>query len=54
MPMYEFECKECGHQFEKSMTVAEHDKEEVRCPKCDSKEVKHLIEDVYVTTSKKS
>ena len=54
MPMYEFECKKCGHQFEKVMSMTEHDEEKVRCPKCESEEVKHLIESVYVTTSKKS
>ncbi len=54
MPIYEFECKKCGHQFEQVMTIAEHDQKKVHCPKCDSDEVEHLIESVYVTTSKKS
>jgi len=38
MPIYEYQCSECGEQFEKfvrSMTG----EEEITCPKCDSKEV---------------
>lgn len=40
MPTYEYECKTCGHRFEKSqsMTAAPLKK----CPKCD-KEVRRLI-----------
>jgi putative FmdB family regulatory protein len=54
MPTYEFECKTCGHEFTRAMTVDEHDKEKVHCPKCDSEDVKHVIESVFVTTSRKS
>jgi putative FmdB family regulatory protein len=54
MPAYEYECKKCGRTFNLVMSIREHDKAEVRCPKCKSKEVKHLIESFYVTTSKKS
>jgi putative FmdB family regulatory protein len=56
MPVYEYECKKCGHQFSVvlSMEAHEHDKDKVRCPKCNSKEVKHLVESVFVTTSRKS
>ena len=54
MPNYEFECKTCGHEFSRTMTVDDHDKEKVRCPKCESEDVRHVIEPVNVTTSKKS
>ena len=54
MPNYEFECRNCGHQFSRTMTMDEHDHEKVRCPKCDSEDVKHIIESVNVTTSRKS
>lgn len=54
MPDYEFECKKCGEHFEKHMTIKEHDEEKVHCPKCDSEEVEHVFESVFVTTSKKS
>lgn len=54
MPTYEYECAKCHHQFSRVMSMGDHDKEKVRCPKCNSKEVKHMVEPVFVTTSKKS
>jgi len=48
MPIYEYECKKCGHGF--SLTLAK----KVRCPKCKSQDAKHIIASVFVTTSKKS
>ena len=54
MPLYEYECKKCGREFTLTMTVEEHQKKKVRCPKCKSKSVKHLIASVFVTTSRKS
>ncbi len=54
MPTYDFECRKCGHQFTQVMSMEEHDKKKVRCPKCKSEDLKHLVEPVYVTTSRKS
>jgi len=39
MPMYDFECKACGHTFE---TVAKVD-ELPACPECQSADVSRLI-----------
>ena len=54
MPTYDYECKKCGHQFSLVMSMEQHDKKKVTCPKCKSEEVKHGVEPVFVTTSKKS
>jgi putative FmdB family regulatory protein len=54
MPSYEFECKTCGHEFSLRMSVDERDKKKVRCPKCDSEAVKHVIQSVFVATERKS
>jgi len=56
MPTYGYECRKCRHQFSVFTSMEEHEKdqEKVRCPKCDSKDVKHLVESVFVTTSRKS
>jgi putative FmdB family regulatory protein len=54
MPVYEYECKKCGREFSVVMTLEEHGKRKVKCPKCESKDVRHLIESVFVTTSRKS
>jgi putative FmdB family regulatory protein len=50
----EYECKQCGHEFSAFLSLDERKKKKVRCPKCDSTDVKHVIESVFVTTSKKS
>lgn len=39
MPMFEFSCKKCGHQFEDLVTLAELEAGEVDCPACGSKDV---------------
>ncbi|HWH71291.1 MAG TPA: zinc ribbon domain-containing protein [Candidatus Sulfotelmatobacter sp.] len=58
MPAYEYECKKCGQQFEVILSIQEHERQDkkkaVHCPKCQSNEVEHIIESVFVTTSKKS
>lgn len=41
MPTYEYECKACGHRFEKSQSITA---EPVRiCPECHKKKVNRLI-----------
>ncbi len=54
MPMYDFECTECGKKFTLSESFGEHDRHEQRCPECGSKKVQQLISTVYAKTSKKS
>ena len=40
MPTYEYECKSCGHRFEKSQSMTAEPLKD--CPKC-HKKVKRLI-----------
>jgi putative FmdB family regulatory protein len=54
MPMYEFYCSDCDSHFEQQMTVRDHDKHEVECPKCHSKNVAQHIEQFFAVTAKKS
>lgn len=42
MPIYEFRCKECGHEFEVIMR-ASASKGEVTCPKCHAKDPDRLM-----------
>ena len=51
---YAFGCKKCGHEWSSPMSMNEHQRKKVRCPKCNSDEVKHLVQPVFVTTSRKS
>lgn len=54
MPTYDYECKDCGKKFEVHATIAEHDKQKPKCPKCGGKKVAQLIEPFVAVTSKKS
>ena len=37
MPVYEYLCEACHQTFTKILTIAEHDKEKIVCPKCGCK-----------------
>jgi putative FmdB family regulatory protein len=42
MPRYDFHCHKCGHTFERTTTVSQHEKERRRhpaCPACGSRRV---------------
>ena len=39
MPLFEFTCKKCGHNFEDLVTIAELNDGKVKCPACNSKRV---------------
>ena len=39
MPLYEFTCKKCGHQFEELLTLSEMEAGKLKCPACQSKRV---------------
>lgn len=49
MPLYEFRCANCNHQFVELVAWNERDK--VVCPKCQSKEVKQLLAGFGLATS---
>lgn len=40
MPIYEFECKECGENFEELVSPSQDD---IKCPKCGSDKVEKLF-----------
>ena len=42
MPLYEFECRRCGIQFEK-LVLKPAGAEDVKCPSCRSEEVEEKI-----------
>ena len=54
MPHYEFFCHACKKTFSKSLTVAEHEKENIVCPHCRSKNVEQGWSAFSAITSKKS
>jgi putative FmdB family regulatory protein len=54
VPIYEFNCKECGHHFDLIESVSDHEQHKERCPKCNSKKLERVYSTVSVHTSKKS
>jgi putative FmdB family regulatory protein len=40
MPIYEYHCKQCHHEFEK---LVFNSSEEIACPKCESKKVDRMM-----------
>lgn len=55
MPMYDYTCRECGHEFQTVERMSEHEKKKThKCPKCDSKKVERVFAGAFVQTSKKS
>ena len=58
MPEYDYHCENCQHDFTLDLSITEHERKdknrEIRCPKCESNAVKHVIGSVSVVTSRKS
>lgn len=54
MPTYEYQCSECKKKFSVTLTVTEHEKKKVKCPKCKSTKVNTIFSPFFAVTSKKS
>lgn len=42
MPIYEYECSQCGHCFEKLMFAGDDDCE-LKCPACGTPQIRKLV-----------
>lgn len=54
MSSYEYQCGDCKHTFHVEMSIAEHEKRKVECPKCKSDKVKWHPTPFFAVTAKKS
>jgi putative FmdB family regulatory protein len=54
MPIYEYRCGGCGHEFTLVLSISEHDKAKPQCPKCKSEKVAQALSSVFVKTSRKA
>jgi len=54
MPVYDFKCEECKKRFSVTLSMADRDKDRIKCPKCGSRKVEQQYESVFAVTSKKS
>jgi putative FmdB family regulatory protein len=53
MPVYDYVCNDCHKEFEKVLTLNEHEKP-VTCPHCSSKNVEQEAKAFFAVTSRKS
>jgi putative FmdB family regulatory protein len=54
MPTYSYLCNACKKKFSLVMTIKDHDRHKVKCPKCASTRVSQTVQGFFATTSKKS
>ncbi len=55
MSTYNYKCLKCGHTFEKTMPIGEHERHpKQKCPKCNSRQVEQVPAAFQAVTSKKS
>lgn len=54
MPIYSFKCKDCGHAFDLSMSLAERESTTVKCPACGSDQIERALTGFFAKTSRKS
>jgi len=54
MPVYEYYCDKCKHDVSVTLSINEHDKAEVACPRCRNKALRSLVSTFFSQTSRKS
>jgi len=54
MPTYEFQCGKCNEVFTLIMSMSEYETGNVKCPKCQSDDVKQQMTTFIPKTSRKS
>jgi putative FmdB family regulatory protein len=54
MPVYEYHCDKCAREVTLTLSIREHEKGEIKCPKCGSKALRPLLSAFMSQTSKKS
>jgi len=54
MPTYDYECQDCKKKFTKILSISDHGKGHIICPKCKSPKVKQSISAFTTKTSRKS
>ncbi|HXF96611.1 MAG TPA: zinc ribbon domain-containing protein [Gemmatimonadales bacterium] len=53
MPIYEYRCTKCGHEWSRQELLSEHRAERPACPKCGA-EAEQLLSAFFAKTVRKS
>jgi putative FmdB family regulatory protein len=54
MPIYDYQCLDCGKESLVVLTLKQHESNNVICPKCGSSKVQQLYTSFVAHTTKKS
>lgn len=54
MPVYEFVCQKCGHDFSLVVSISAYTTTKFTCPECQSDQVKRQLSAFHSITRKKS
>lgn len=54
MPTYEYHCDKCQREVTVTMSIGQHEKGKVKCPKCGSQALRPLLSTFMSQTAKKS
>ena len=54
MPMYEFQCQDCGKEFSLALSLKELEVGGMECPSCKNKRLESLVTGFFAKTSRKS
>lgn len=54
MPTYEYYCRPCAQTFTLIVSIAAHQTEVAKCPRCHGTQVEQLLSTFIAKTSKKS
>jgi len=54
MPVYQYHCRSCGHDFQHSEPIREHGHNRTRCEKCKSTQVEQVLTPFFAKTARKA
>ena len=54
MPVYEYYCDKCQREVTLTLSISEHEKGKIKCPKCGDKALRPLVSTFFSQTSRKS
>ncbi len=54
MPVYDYQCLKCAHEFQVIERISAHEAHTPRCPECKSPKVERVLAGAFVKTEKKS
>ncbi|MBI1967455.1 MAG: zinc ribbon domain-containing protein [Gemmatimonadetes bacterium] len=54
MPIYEYRCTKCGHRWNRTESLADHERSRPTCPKCKSRAVEQVFAPFFAKTVRKS